>query len=311
MPRAQFGGAGETPVPRLVNGIRQPSAVTSPAMHFGAHIYLWTDRWTDESLHILDRARELGLSWVELAAGDDVHFNPELTRRRAESLGLKLTLSPGGLWPADADISHDDPANRQRGLEWHRRAIDLAAACGCVAYCGAIYGHPGTVMRRVPPADELPRTAENLHSLAEYAARRDVLLAIEPMSRFRTHLLNTPQAAMRLIGMAGHPNLRILIDTYHMMTELRDFPAAIVAAAPRLFAIHACENDRGRPGFGLVPWSAILWTLRELRLDVPFFFETYNTAMRQFAHSRGIFGDICPDPDEFVRQGIAFLNSQR
>ena len=42
---------------------------------------------------------------------------------------------------------------------------------GATAYTGALYGHPGTVKRRQPPAGELP-DAEGLHRLAEYAAHR-------------------------------------------------------------------------------------------------------------------------------------------
>ncbi|MCX7847088.1 MAG: hypothetical protein N2595_03520 [bacterium] len=43
-------------------------------MRFGAHIYLFTPRWSDASVGLLDRFSELGLGCVELAVGDDVQF---------------------------------------------------------------------------------------------------------------------------------------------------------------------------------------------------------------------------------------------
>ncbi len=141
-------------------------------MRYGAHIYLWTERWDDRSLPLLDRLKGLGLDCCELVCGDDVHFDPRLARRHAESLDMTLTLSPGGLWPGECDISDDDPARRELGLRWHCRSLDLAGELGAVAYTGAIYGHPGTVRRRMMPADELARTAENLHELAEYGRAR-------------------------------------------------------------------------------------------------------------------------------------------
>src|SRR5581483_1116323 len=123
-------------------------------MKFGAHCYLWTDHWADDQVYLLDTARELDLDVVELAVGDDVHFTPRLTRRRAESLGLGLFIGPGGAWPLDCDLSSDSPVERARGLAWHKRQVDLAHALGAEAYAGALYGHPGVVKRRRPPAAE-------------------------------------------------------------------------------------------------------------------------------------------------------------
>ena len=196
-------------------------------MKYGLHCYLFTDSWSDGSLDILDTAKSLGADCVEVVVGDDIRFTPRLTRQRAESLGLALTIGPGGAWPTACDLSADDPAERAQGLAWHRKQVDLAAELGAVAYTGALYGHPGTVKRRVPPAGEVPRTAEGLHRLAEQAARSRVTLALEPMSHFRTHVANTPGQIMRLITLADHPNLAVLLDTYHMITEVRDYAAAI------------------------------------------------------------------------------------
>ncbi len=276
-------------------------------MRFGAHCFIFTDSWTDDRLPILDMAAELGLDCFEIAVGDDVHFTPSLTRRRAEALGLTLIVSPGGQWPAECDLSSDDPAERAAGLRWHKRQIDLAAELGAVAYTGALYGHPGTVKRRVPPADEYPRTAAGLARLAEYAARRDVQVAIEPMSHFRTHLVNTADQAMRLLALASHPNLYVLLDTYHMITEVRDYGRAIRTVGSKLWGLHACENDRGVPGGGLVPWPNVFMALREIGFAGYVLMEAYNSSLGDFAVRRGMFHNVCPDGTAFVRQGLAFL----
>lgn len=277
---------------------------------FGAHCFLFTERWSDASLDLLDTARELGLDCLEISVGDDVEFTPRLTRNRAEALGLELVVSPGGFWPESCDLSADDPADRARGLAWHKRQVDVAAEVGAVAYTGALYGHPGTVKRRRPPPDEYPRTAEGLHQLAEHAARRGVLLALEPMSRFRTHLVNTPAQLMRLIALADHSHLRVLLDTYHMVTEVRDYAQAIRVVRERLWGLHACESDRGVPGGGLVPWGQVFAALHEIGFNGYLILETYNTSLGDFAFRRGIFQDLCPDGRAFVRRGLEFLRSQ-
>ena len=276
-------------------------------MKYGAHCYLFTRSWSDADVPLLDLAREIGLDMFELSVGDDVVFDPRLTARRAAALGLDLIVGPGGLWPLEADLSSDDAAGRARGLEWHKRQVDLTAACGAWAYAGCLYGHPGVVKRRRPPAAELPSAAEGLHALAEYAAARGVAIVLEPMSRFRTHLVNTPAQLMRLIALAGHDNLKATFDTYHAVTEVRDYAAGLREIGPRLALVHACENDRGVPGRGLIPWETVFRTLDEIGFDGAVGLEGYNTRLGDFAFERGIFQDLCPDGRAFVEEGVAFL----
>lgn len=275
---------------------------------FGAHQFLWKSHWTDQDLPILDTVRRLGCTLFEVSLGDDVKFDRRLLKRQAEALGIELTVGPGNLWPEACNISADDPARRELGMAWHKRMIQQAGELGAAAYCGAIYSRPGYVCRRPPPVDELPRTAELLAALAEYARQFEVRLVIEPMSRFRLHLINTSAQAMELVRLAGHPNILVNLDTYHMITEERDYGAAIRKAMPALWGLHACENDRGVPGGGLVPWTSVFTALNETKGCVRLMLETYNTS-GDFGFSRGIFQDLCPDPEKFVSQGVAFMRS--
>lgn len=276
-------------------------------MKYGAHSYVFTEHWADDNLDLLDTVKELGLDCFEIGVGDDVAFSPELTRRKAASLELELLISPGGKWPEECDVSADSMENRKRGLAWHKKQVDLANQLEAVAYCGALYGHPGVVKRRKPPADEYKRTAEVLHNLAEYGARKGVKIALEPMSHFRTHLVNNPEQLMALIAQADHDNLYALFDTYHMITEVRDYARAIEGLRDRLWAIHACENDRGVPGGGLVPWDVVFRTLRKIEFQGYIVFEAYNSGTGDFAYRRGMFHNVCPDGSTFVREALAFV----
>ena len=278
-------------------------------MKYGAHSYIFVDRWADEHLYLLETVKGLGLDCFELAVGDDVFFTIELARRRAEEVRLELTIGPGGLWPLECDVSSDSDAERKHGLGWHKKQVDVADRLGAVAYCGALYGHPGVVKRRRPPADEYDWIAESLHCLAEYAQRKGVKIVLEPMSHFRTHLVNTPEQLIALIAKADHPNLHVLFDTYHMITEVRDYAQAIHTVRDRLWAIHACENDRGAPGGGLVPWEAVFSTLNEINFQGYVIFEAYNSSRGDFAYQRGMFHNVCPDGTAFVRQALAFVRS--
>lgn len=278
-------------------------------MRFGTHCYIFVDQWRDESLEVLDRVKALGLDCLDIAVGDDVRFDVRRTRQRAGELGIELLISPGGAWPVECDLSSTEAVRRDRGLEWHRRQVDLAAELGATIYSGALYGHPGVLRFRPTSAEERRTLAEGLHALAEYGAGRGVRIVLEPMSRFRTHVVNTARQLMELIALADHPNLYALLDTYHMLTEARDYGSAIEEAAPRLLCLHACENDRGVPGSGLVPWDNVFAALARVGFDGYVLLESYNTELKEFAWRRGILQDICPNGEQFVTSAMRFLRA--
>ena len=274
---------------------------------YGAHQFLWLEHWTGKSIWLLDEVRQLGLDCFEISLGDDISFNPIPVRRRAEQIGLELTVGPGNLWPMECDISLESTENQRLGIAWHRRIIEQAAELGAVAYCGATYGHPGHVLRQPCEYTELERVAQNLHELAEYGEKLNVQLVIEPMSRFRTHLLNTSRQAVDLVLRVDHPNLLINLDTYHMITEERDYGKAIEIAGKKLRGIHACENDRGVPGGGIVPWKYVFHSLEKTCPNARILMETYNTGNEGFGYKRGIFNNACPEAKDFVGKGLSFL----
>ncbi|MBN1671645.1 MAG: sugar phosphate isomerase/epimerase [Kiritimatiellae bacterium] len=282
-------------------------------MKYGAHIYVWVDTFGDAELAcVLDRAAALNLSFVEIPVGDDSRFDPRRLGAHAAERGLELVLSPGGLWPMDCDLSLGDAGRRRTAVAWHSRMLDLCGECGAVAYTGALYGHPGRIADERPGPAERERIARGLHALAEHARARGAKLVLEPMSHFRTHVVNTPEQANALLKLADHPNLFVLFDTYHACTEIRSYSTALSALMPRLWGIHACENHRGAPGTGHLPWGEIARTLSEAGWDGWIGLESYNTGLRNgaFAWSRGLLHDVCPDGDAFVRKGLAFLRRQ-
>ncbi len=286
--------------------------MSSSPRKFGAHVFLWQDGYDDSALlRIFDSAVRLGLSFVEIAVGDGISFDSAKLSAEAAARKLELVTSPGGEWPVECDISLPNSSDRAGGMEWHRREIDRAAELGAVAYAGAIYGHPGTVRRGAVDADEFRRIADGLHELAQYAAERNVQLVIEPMSHFRTHVANTPGQINELIALADHENLSSLLDTYHLTTEVTNMTAAFEEMRPRLWGLHACENNRGAPGTGLLPWQSLGRSIRESGWNGHIGFEGYNSTWRggAFARERGMFHNVCPNVEAFIRESMRFMES--
>ena len=155
--------------------------------------------------------------------------------------------------------------------------------------------------------DEYLRTSEGLHRLAQNGEEKGVVVVIEPMSHFRTHMVNTPDQVMRLVRLTDHPNLRVSLDTYHLVTEILDFREAILTVKDVLWGMHMCESNRGVPGEGLIPWPTVFEALKEIGFDDYILFEAYNSSVDDFAFERGMFHNVCPDPAVFVGDGMNFL----
>ena len=87
--------------------------------------------------------------------------------------------------------------------------------------------------------------------------------------------------------------------------------AAKFPAGKHILHMHTCENDRCVPGGGLVPWASHFDSLYEVGFDGPLVMEAYNSSIGaapgDFAYSRGMFHNVCPDGAAFVRSGLAFL----
>ncbi len=94
-----------------------------------------------------------------------------------------------------------------------------------------------------------------------------------------------------------------------MVTEVRDYGQAIRTVGRHLWGLHACENDRGVPGGGIIPWESIFAALDEMNFDGYMIMEAYNSSIPGFAWQRGMFHNVCPDAQAYIRQGLRFLNA--
>ena len=88
------------------------------------------------------------------------------------------------------------------------------------------------------------------------------MLCVEPLNRFETSFMNLAQQAIEVVDRVDHPACGILLDTFHMNIEERSVGEAIRAAGTRLKHLHGCENDRGAPGSGHVPWNEVRAALK-------------------------------------------------
>jgi D-psicose/D-tagatose/L-ribulose 3-epimerase len=148
---------------------------------------------------------------------------------------------------------------------------------------------------------------EGLAPVCSYAAERGVRVAIEPLVRYETSVINTVEQALEAID--GLPACGLLVDTYHANVEEKDLAAAFTLAGERLFHVHASANDRGAPGSDHIDWPAFRDALRSARYDGPVVIESFTAENETIATAASVWRPLAPSQDAIAVDGLAFLRS--
>jgi D-psicose/D-tagatose/L-ribulose 3-epimerase len=273
----------------------------------GASTWIWTSPFGDEALGLVVRAKEFGFDILELAVEDPDLITAARVREAGEQAGVTFTVC--GAFGPDRDLSHEDPAVRAIGIDYVKRCVDLAAELGAPHFVGPMYSAVGKT-RMLDPLERGAQRAlavESLKHVADYAADRDVALAVEPLNRFETDLVNTAEQALELLDLVGSDQLGVLLDTFHMNIDEKSIGDAVRLVGDRLLQVHTCENDRGTPGTGHVPWGELFAALQDIAFTGPLVIESFTPAVKEIAKAVSLWRPLDAEPDELARRGAAFL----
>ena len=81
-----------------------------------------------------------------------------------------------------------------------------------------------------------------LTSIAPIAQANDITLVIEPLQRGETNIINTVAEAMTYVRKIDHPNIRCLVDSYHMWLEGEPLEH-VEDAMPWIEHVHVADKD--------------------------------------------------------------------
>jgi D-psicose/D-tagatose/L-ribulose 3-epimerase len=98
-----------------------------------------------------------------------------------------------------------------------------------------------------------------------------------------------------------------MLDTFHMNIEEKSLGNAIRAVGPRLHHVHACENDRGAPGTGNIPWDEVAKGLNDIGYDGPVVIESFTAKVKSIARAAAIWRSLAPSQDALAEDGLKFL----
>lgn len=274
-------------------------------MKFGVHSFIWTADFSPADFALLPRIKEGGFDGVELPLFEPRTYPAAEIRKGLEEHGLTCTFSV--VIPAGMSLIADDGAVRVRTREYLARCIEKVAETGAKLIVGPMYSPVGYISGSRRTEEEWKRAVEGFRSLAPMLESCDVTMALEPINRFETYFLNTAADVARLCEEVGSPRVGALIDTFHANIEEKDVAAAFKIAGKHLKHVHTCENDRGTPGTGHVPWKEVFAALKELRYDGWLTIESFGFSIGGISAAASIWRDLAATPDEIAFEGVKFL----
>jgi D-psicose/D-tagatose/L-ribulose 3-epimerase len=150
---------------------------------------------------------------------------------------------------------------------------------------------------------------EGLKALADHAAEHGVKIGVEPLNRFETDLVNTAEQALELVDRVGGDSVGVLLDTFHMNIDEKSLGDAVRLVGDRLVQVHTCENDRGTPGTGHLPWGDLFEALHDIDFQGPLVIESFTPGIAEIAKAVSLWRPLDAAPDDLARNGAAFLRA--
>jgi len=276
----------------------------------GVNAWVWTSPVNTEAFaKLAPRVKEMGFDLIEFGVEGTSDLDYERAATIARDLGLGASVC-AAMGP-DRDLIHPDESIRKSSAEYVRHCIDAAEVFGGANVIGPLYSSVGRCWQQTP--DERARDVDvlvtQLKALSKYAGDRGVVLCVEPLNRFETSFLNLAEQAIEVVDRVDHPSCGILLDTFHMNIEEKSIGDAIRATGPRLRHLHTCENDRGAPGSGHVPWNEVAGACRDIGFDGPFVIESFTSAVKSIARAAAIWRAFAPTQDALATDGLRHLRA--
>ena len=167
-------------------------------------------------------------------------------------------------------------------------ARDFAGYLGANVNIGRIRGQYCRELDR----EETIGLAQNAFTeLADYAAPKNVDIALETVTIMQTNFINTLAEGAAMADRVGRPNFRLMMDIFHMNLEEKDLYEAIRTYSSYNIHVHLADNNRRYPGQCGLDFEKILTVFRECGYD-----GNYCTEIFQL-----------PSMEEAARESIRYL----
>ncbi|MGZ9221004.1 MAG: sugar phosphate isomerase/epimerase family protein, partial [Anaerolineales bacterium] len=122
-----------------------------------------------------------------------------------------------GAFGPNRNICSSDPEIRENAQKYVLWLIDAAAQLASETVCGPMYSSVGKdhIEDPVERQKEWQRAVSGIKDMAEAAQKKGVKLALEPLNRFETDMINVVSQGLRFIDETGMENVGLHLDSFH------------------------------------------------------------------------------------------------
>ena len=278
----------------------------------GIYYAYWTNNWHVEFHPFIDKAANIGFDILEVNAGTIVKITPAERRAlkdHAADKDILLTYCIG--LPQEYDIASMDASIRKNGIDYLQQIARAIGEMGGGVLGGIIYGSWPAAM---PSGDNEKRilfdhSVRSMQTAIRAAEENNVTFNIEVVNRFEQFLINTCEEAIEYIDAVGSPNIRVMLDTFHMNIEEDVIDGAVLKAGSKLGHVHIGENNRMPPGHGHIPWTAFSKALRKINYSGFIVMEPFLMPGGEVGRDIKVYRDMRTgmDMDEEAKKALLFI----
>lgn len=284
-------------------------------MKYGIFYAYWEKQWGGEYLPYIERVARLGFDILEVSCASLAELSgAQIDRLNAarEQHGVTLT---GGYGPKpNENIASEDPAVVSNTLSFWKKTFPVLQALGIHSVGGGLYSYwPVDYSRPVHKAADWERSVAGVKKLAEMADDYGITLGMEVLNRHEGYLLNTVDEGVEFVQAVARPNVKVMLDTYHMNQEEDSFEEAIFTAGKHLGHFHIGECNRRVPGENSrIPWRSIGAALRKIGYEGPVVMEPFVLTGGQVGADIRVWRDLSGNAsleklDADARESLVFV----
>ena len=273
----------------------------------GVDSFIWSENFSEKDIWIIPKAKELGFAAIDISISHPESFPTEKVLNEVKKTGIEAvtthTLHKG------TNIISADPKVRKKGVEILKLMVDINEALGSKIMGGVIYAGWGCLSGKPRSKDEWNWSVDSMKEVGEYGKKvKGLSICVEPVNRFETHFLNIASDAVQYCKDVGTGNMKVHLDCFHMIREETSFRGAVETCGKQYLGyVHVCENNRGIPGTGLVPWKEFFTAVKDIGYDGPMVIESFDPSFEELNRLCAIWRKFADSGEELAVKGLKNL----
>lgn len=276
---------------------------------FGVDTFIWTEAFSEKDLWIIPKAKELGFVVLDIFIGRPETFPTKQVKDKVKDVGIEVVTTT--TLGKETNLISPDPAIRAKGVKALKQMVDINVELGSKIIGGVNYAEWGYLSGKPRTEQEWAWSIAGMKEAARYAQEKgDVIIAVEPVNRFETYFLNIAEDAVRYCKEVGTGNVKVHLDSFHMMKEETSIRGAVFTCGKEYLGyVHVCENNRGIPGTGLVPWKEFFVALKDIGYTGPLVIESFDPSFEELNRQCAIWRKLAESGEVLAIEGLKNLKA--